>query len=1372
LSGRVFVLKLLRRHWPIVLPAIFTIAVFHAWVTPGLILGADWVRRVPAELNAFFPWPPAWNGAQQLGETNEVYLFEFPLMSLMGLFSRLGVTWNVIERVFFLWPYLILSVVAPYALAIRLTRSPYASAVAAAMCTVNTWVIMATERAAIPSLIAAALMPLFILLTLVFIERATVRRGLGLGLILTLLLIYDLRYVYISVIFACILAFEQLCRDRSLERLIRAALPTAVAIATAIVTNLFWILPQFFEPASNGSDYGTLTDYLYNSAFMTPEHALSNFAVFYHWVASNNPFLPAEPDWWFFALPVCMFVSLFFVWRRKWVWSLAAGAFIAVLLDSGPSFPVDKINIWIFLHTPGMSLFRDVTKWMSLLEITYAMIIALGIARLLACLRLRFSRRMLPVAAAIPVVLVACYALIMSDAFNVMRFRVFATYHMRSDVVALEHFLQSRSNNDRTLVIPRDIEPMRAVLEHPYIEAMQIENSAPNDGFRHFNVHVGDLYTFFSQPYAPDLLRLMNVRYIVVPYDYDKIVYSPQIAVTGYYDVRDFMESRPWAHFLKRIGRQYVFEVDHPLEARAFVAPVPFVLNGSAAGLAALSGTPLVNSRLGAILPDQPLPDIAARVPNYVAAAWPVDTLANGKAAASAIVSRAKQLDSMAQSGKFRYVAAAADTAGTSSTWYMQDRPLLIDTEFLWPATSKAAYRVNTLDVRTLNRPLLQESSFPRTISRLRVNNRDAHFFLDTQMNITQAGSLAYVARYHAYRGTVEINSDNPVPIRARLSLTGLTTSLRAPTNEITVEFDGKRFACADHACTIEASFVPGANVAILNVPATGRLVKHASWGLHDRSNAFDESVAPGGRVLPVRWLAKGLNIRMTTTPSLRFYWTGLAGTENATRYLVYSMRSITNGRTTLFLDPAGQFSPTLRGDFSDWVETIERGRFARLLAEHQDDPAWLFANRLPLEPDGSGVYTLTAIGMTVIGTNNAAERSLLEQWLPASLEVHETPEEFEIAGFDAAARPTVAAFPKEFRPSAPGYRIEQRRPVPGVREYTFANIGGQARPVRLSDEIARPVAPRLDFDFYQDATVVAKLSAFDDRHLLFSQTLRINENAGFGAGEIRDETSIPWPTNIPHCEPVPCGHEPVLAGVWRRVSMDMSHLTPDWARGYTITIALVPTHEKTRAIRFAVATRASALALKDGFVPALTLDGAPVKYTSVQRLPETLYTSLRGSIGLTKGAHHVESFPAFPIRPVSVVFGQGTPARFQPADIRDASQLVGTEYSGTIDSHGGLLVFSEAYDPRWNLAVVPGSFHATGAALLDYMRARAYLLPDRDHYRVDDTLNGWWIPGGKQHVFMIMTLDAVLQLSAIVWVLASVAWITLVMLRTRGVAQ
>lgn len=1364
---------LLYRHWPIVLPALLTVAVFHAWVQPGLILGADWVRRVPGELNTFFPWPPAWNGAQQLGETNEVYLFEFPLLAMMGLLSRLHLSWNVIERVLFLWPYLTLSVICPYALAFRFTRSSYASAIAAAICTINTWVIMATERGAIPSIIAASLIPVFILQAIAFIERATIRRAIALSLTLTLLLIYDLRYVYISLFFAFVLAAEQLLRDRSFARVRRALPALGIAVVTTLITNLFWILPQFFEPANNGTDYGTLADYIYNSHFMTPQHALSDFAVFYHWVASNNPFAPADPDWWFFALPAGVFASLFFVWKRKWVWSLTIGAFVAILLDSGPSFPVDKINIWIFTHLPGMSLFRDVTKWMSLLELTYAVLIAMGLARLFAWIRLRWSRRAAPAIALVPIVLAGCYTLMMYDAFNIMRFRVFATYHVPQDVLAVERFIQSRPNHDRTLVLPRDTEPMRAVLAHPYIEAMQIENSAPNDGFRHFNVHMGDLYSFFATPYGPDLLRLMNVRYIIVPYDYHKIVYSPQIAATGMYDVVDFLRSRPWAHLLGKFGRQYVFEVRDPLEARAFVAPAPFILNGSAAGLAALDGTPLVNPRLGAIIPDQPLPRIASRIPNYVAAGWPVDTLANGVAQAQRHVSRAEALDRAARRGAFSYVADAVDTATTSSTLFWDDRPILMDDSLYWPFNGDASFSANLLDLRTLDEPLLQKRRLNAPLEDIRIKGRDLDFLFNTQVSVQQAGVLRYDASAHVYRGTVSIDNLNPVGMSGQLPLTGLSTSLGKRAGIVRIGTKKAAFQCESGSCMIpDVRLAPGINTLHMSVAVAAPSPHKVTYGLNDNADLQKATIDDAAYTFPVRWLARGIDIPLTKTPRLVFDWQGPEGPAG-TRYLVYLMRSREDGHVMTVFDHVNAHPPYATTVLAQWFELVLEDNFARLLAAHASDAGWLFANRLSKEPDGYGAYDLVGIGMSE-SANGA--KSDFPSWKPLSLALYDVPEEYEIAGLDAA-RPRRATYPGDLTVAARGYVVQSKAPIQGVREWSFTRAGRTASTVVVSSRITGATSPLLDFDLYQGYREALKIVIFNAAgRPLFTVALDPTQHrADFGSGSIvgDDDNDIAWPINTPHCVPTGCPKEPapLQRGSWRHVSIDVSHLLPNWEDEYAISFSLTPLTKKDRELSFGIATAQTQSTLARKVVPALTVDNHPLSFTSSAKVPESLYTAVRGTAALRSGNHRVVSYPTYPIRPVSIVLQHGHPVTFKRADLTDAQQLVGTEYAGTIDSQGGLLVFSEAYDSRWQMAVVPEDFHPTGFSLLDYLRAKPHLLPPADHYRVDDTLNGWWIPRGKLHVFMIMALDPVLEFSAMAWIAASVLWIGGVLLATRRAA-
>ncbi|HTV74684.1 MAG TPA: hypothetical protein VME66_13390, partial [Candidatus Acidoferrales bacterium] len=948
MSRRAATYKLLRRHWPLLIPALFTVSVFHAWFAPGLILGADWVRRVPDELNGYFPWPHVWNHAQQLGENDSYYFNYLPLFSLIGLCSRLQGSWNVIERIFFLWPYVAVSVFCPYVFLVRVTRSPYASAIGTCMWCINTWIIMAAERGAIPSLVAASLLPLFFLFALRFIERPRMVRGIGLAALLTAISLYDLRYVYIAIFFALVLASEQLLKDRSWKRAITAIPALLVACITTLILNLYWIIQQFFEATNPGAGYGTVLDYILNSHFMTPQHALAGFAVFYHWVASNDPFTPTNPDWYFFLIPVFTFVVYSLVWKRRWVWSLSIGYAVSMLLLCGPSWPVDKINIWIFAHVPGMMLFRDVTKWMSLLIISYSTVISMGIARFIAYTRLKLGAgRVMMTAPLLTGALAVCYALMMNDAYSPIRYRVFYTYNMHSDVVALERYLQSRPGHPRSLIFPRDIEPMRAISSHPYVEGLQIENSASPDGLRHLNLEWDSLYGFFSSPFAPDMLREMNVDYVVVPYDYDKVIYQGAISNWTFYDALQFMQSRPWLEFDRRIGRQYVFRMRDPMRAKAFIAPDPFVMNGGGATLAALVGTPLVNDRMAFLLPDQPLPNIWRRIPNYVGGAWPIDTNLAKIGKARLDVYAGERLARAAKSGRFVFTAAGVSTASGIPNLYSGDGPTLFDTHSATPGSGSATFSINLSDISTLNQTMFETRSFERSVSELSYAGADILYEPATREQAT----VTYVGR-NRRDGIVEVQNGIGVALIADVNLSQLKIPI-----PFTATFEGKVATCPSD-CTLRA---------VLWRPGVNRIVLHFALSKAQaailRGTTFEAMLASQRPMsLPVTktvTLLSGVSIPLRLRPYVDFRYGPLA--SNAAAMIYLRLRSTEDGRIVWYADElpqTGIYAQQLQYAINDALHV----QFERLLDRHRFDYAWLAKNRLADEPDGAGLYDITAV--------------------------------------------------------------------------------------------------------------------------------------------------------------------------------------------------------------------------------------------------------------------------------------------------------------------------------------------------------------------------------------------------------------------------
>jgi len=165
---------------------------------------------------------------------------------------------------------------------------------------------------------------------------------------------------------------------------------------------------------------------------------------------------------------------------------------------------------------------------------------------------------------------------------------------------------------------------------------------------------------------------------------------------------------------------------------------------------------------------------------------------------------------------------------------------------------------------------------------------------------------------------------------------------------------------------------------------------------------------------------------------------------------------------------------------------------------------------------------------------------------------------------------------------------------------------------------------------------------------------------------------------------------------------------------------------------------------------PALTVDGSQVRATAFARYSDGLFVASAPSIELTAGVHSLSSHAMPPWRVDAALLSQGAPKTFATANLTGFSTITPTEFEGRLNSHGGLLVVTEAYDRGWQLAAVPSDFKATGFALLDYVRLRGYAIAKADHYTVNDMLNGWWVPSGPLHLVALFVPQAAVELGVL----------------------
>lgn len=1515
-------LRTLRRHWPVLLPIAYVCVLFHGWLGGGLVIGSDWVRRSQDELLSYFPWPHAWNSAQQIGENQGVYLTGFPVFALCGLIARLGGSWELAERLCFLWPYLILSVWGSYALGYRLTRSPIASAVGAFVFIASTWTIALVERGGISSIVAAAIMPFIAIAALGFVSKPSVRGGVLIAALLLAQIAYDLRYVYISLVLCAIVGIDRLIRDRSLRRL-RLATPGLAAVAVGMLGfNLYWLVPQIVAPVHASPGYGSTFDYTVTSAYMSLNHSLALFNAYYHWVADDSPFnaYPVDPS--FYVLPVLAFGGLALAWRRRVTRPFAFAAFVCILLDAGPNPPLGPINIWIYSHVPGMTLFRDVTKWMSLHSLAYAVAIAVGLSSLFALARLRFGRiAALRAAVGALVVLSIGYAWLMRDAFNPTRFRSFAVEPRPADVVRLEDFLDRGSTFYRVLVFPRDIEPMRPDHRHPYVEAQQVANGNGFDGFRDFDSDWSSIFWFYTSPFIPDLMRELNIRYVVVPYDDDRIVYKAGLTYTEFNEAVDFLKSRPWLRFDRVIGRHYVFEVRGWTPVRGFIAPAPVVLNGSGQSIDALMRTPFWSSRAAVLLSSQnPDPNVLARIPNIIDGAQLINRDDYAPADYQRTVAELGAYSAFADAAPAAYRGFAATTAAMTSNLKKWREPKLFNVAFTTRRPARTDVSVLYYEPRELPGDSRRIDFRQRAIVPKPAAESSARVLFNDIADVNQQYStnaptlIAIVPNgggvekiedkglgagawfgFYGVAGTIAVTNAIPVaekgdlllpafvsatqlPVHVKLALNGLVTEFIAPPRSLGWLLGGGRPIVLH-----DVVLYPGTNniqVTIGLDDTTGELRNQVTMLMRgDLTLSHQQPVAASAGQRPLRVSAfrsddglvlainadapidveqratypifNRIDVPLDEDPYLDLDY--LAPASTVILQLEVGLRRTSDGARFRYLENLDPFDKHYFGDVRLAVGKALDAEFQRNLDLHRDDPAWLRAHRLADEGDGSAAYSMTGVYLAIAkpagaesaggpGANfvahvGSANLAIGSPWVgPAVSEHVAASANMESIGAGKGlsvvgmrllqltpAKPLLqmtlqlADSPRAVDPSnglvgdeatfsmADGSQVqgivvgetagtvivESKAKRVGIQRSAIVKI---ADTVRYVDQRARVTIP---IDAPPDAHYLQLLVSSPrqlETHVMLgfatSPNGRVSAVVFPGRKPDYSTTSEPIPNEWVTTQPSPFEVQSIKLGeprdfgdvaadygnVWTQYHMDLQQVKDYRVQGNPrarlkmiyLTFDPLPglTTDSGQLARIAIGGVEAILGTAQHQPPtsflgqhALTVDESPLAPSRlVGSTGDGLYVAQAPTVALGAGIHALASRSTPPWRVDAALLSQGKPKAFASAELTGFASVTPTEFEARLDSGGGLLVVTEAYDPGWQLATVAQDFRPTGFALLDYLRVRGSALASADHYVVDDMLNGWWVPPGRLHVVALFVPQVAVELG----VLLSAAFLAL----------
>ncbi len=366
--------------------------IFRSWFSfSGTLSSGDWPYFYQSALQNFPSGVGYYHARWGVGETNLLFAsLETYFQQTARVFSQF-MSWEIIERVFWFYPFLIFSLISSY----KFTKS----IIGALIYTTNTYVLMLVSGGQMGVAMAYAITPLVLYacfdlisdtVSMSFFSIKKLRFRLVLSSFLVAILIhFDPRIAYISfLILISFLIFSVLKSHKSVVSFLRAGIVMSVPFFTAFLLHSFWLVPMLLYGVGP-SDYGNTMNFSRGSV------EFFSFSDFSHSLSLLHPNWPEnvfgkvsfmQPE--YLILPFLAFLPLFFLQPGSnktesrvrisiLFFSLLglSGAFLA----KGASEPFGFVYLWMFQYVPGFVVFRDPTKFYIVVAIAYSVLIPISL---------------------------------------------------------------------------------------------------------------------------------------------------------------------------------------------------------------------------------------------------------------------------------------------------------------------------------------------------------------------------------------------------------------------------------------------------------------------------------------------------------------------------------------------------------------------------------------------------------------------------------------------------------------------------------------------------------------------------------------------------------------------------------------------------------------------------------------------------------------------------------------------------------------------------------------------------------------------------------------------------------------------------------
>jgi hypothetical protein len=523
----------------------------HVWLYPHAILSfADWSYWPTTSMHHLWSTWGTWLSFADFGAANIQVSFLF-FKALWGVVALMGGTYATAVQITFLIPIILLSALAPYYCALRITRDRFA-AFCGALFYASTTFFLIRQTAHLPIALVYALTPLILTLFDRALLGRTTRDWIAFLLVFSIGSFYEIRIMYlVSIILAL---FVLLVRRSLIQDTLRPLIFTGIGF---VLLSAFWLLPVAVGGVA--ADVAQVANRgLFGSHLFSIQQALTLFESSWTDGYPNMDFEPQPIPARLWLIPLGAIVA-FYLGRRT---ALRAPvlfffflALLGIFLTKQADIPGEQAYEWMYHHVPGFNLFREASK--------FYLFTALGYFGLLTTLLVHL--RPLPVARRVVGGTLIALSLINLAPLATGEIRtLFVPRTIPSGYATLDALLATDTSEYKTLWIPTYARWSPHAVTHQKVSMVQLLEKYADGILYELNDTISDLRrdaqieALLSSPLFPLILNTGSIKYVVLPHrdtENDDDFYQ-------YYGGKEYDDIRSWYELV--VDRTTLTKVSSP----------------------------------------------------------------------------------------------------------------------------------------------------------------------------------------------------------------------------------------------------------------------------------------------------------------------------------------------------------------------------------------------------------------------------------------------------------------------------------------------------------------------------------------------------------------------------------------------------------------------------------------------------------------------------------------------------------------------------------------------------------------------------------------------------------------------------------------